>query len=227
MSDGNDTARVKARLDAGASASEIAKEAYRICRINGYLRRSIQHAKDALRECDQVKKKQAVIGDALDELRDETRKTRGLLERAWGLLEQRNVKIPADMKITYDALKTRDAHDWQARKGLKHGARLMDKNIRKQQQSRKGAKAKDKTKKKKEGEQAIIFLLHTHEGKTHNLRDQIADNNTDEEMDFATADCGHASDLDDLNHSSPATAAPQQGGLTSNNVVAGTKRKIL
>jgi hypothetical protein len=116
MADDNDTARIKNLLEIGATASEIVSEAYRVCRINGFLRRDLAEVRDQIRT---DRKEKAVREDALAEMRHELPATRNMLERAWGLLQSRKVKIPDDRKTAYEALTAKDPHDWQSNKGLK------------------------------------------------------------------------------------------------------------
>ncbi|KAF1845616.1 uncharacterized protein K460DRAFT_430528 [Cucurbitaria berberidis CBS 394.84] len=206
MSDDNDTARLKARIDAGASVSEIAQEAYRISRINVYLRKAVQNAKDALRKSGELTKKQAVIEDALNEMRDELLETRKLLGRTWGLLEQRNVTRPADMELAYDALRTRDQNDWQAQKKPKHETRVAKKNHGRQQQNKQD-KSKGKMKNKKKGDHKVTFLLHTHDGRTYNMRDPPPDNDTNDDAGSFGTEPGEVPGDDGIERP-PAQAGP-------------------
>ena len=120
----NASTRIKAHLDAGASAAELAKEAYHICRINTSLRKDLRYAHNELRQAQKAKKKQAVQEDALSEMREELAETRKLLGRTWGLLEGRRAHVPEELRMAYHALRKRDKHDWQARKGAKIDGRL-------------------------------------------------------------------------------------------------------
>ncbi|KAF1836808.1 hypothetical protein BDW02DRAFT_596142 [Decorospora gaudefroyi] len=97
----NDTCRIEARIEGGATTVEIASEAYRICRINSYLRRELQNAHSELRS---TKKQNAVREDALNKMRRELTATRALLEQAWRLLRSQNVTIPEEMEPVYQVL---------------------------------------------------------------------------------------------------------------------------
>lgn len=142
----NDTARIKACVDARAPISEIVDEAYRLCRINGHIRRDLRKIKDDLQLAEEFKKRQAVREDALEEMREELLKTQKLLERTWGYLEHRNIKVPTDMKAAYKALKMRDFHDWQPQKRMENsGAQLLQGG----KSTNANGKQKQKTKKKK------------------------------------------------------------------------------
>lgn len=110
LSKDNDSNRIKNRLEGGASAQEIAEKAYRVCRINAHLKKGINGARGELRL---DKKEKTVKEDALAEMPE----MRKLLQRAWGLLEQRKIKIPQDLSDAYEALMAPDHGDWQARKG--------------------------------------------------------------------------------------------------------------
>ncbi|KAG9196663.1 hypothetical protein G6011_01784 [Alternaria panax] len=95
--------------------------------------RSHRKPRDGIRNDPADRQRQAVQEDALKEVRDELPATRQMLKRVWGLLEQRNVKIPGDLKADYHALETRDTHDWQPKKGNKtqKSAEAMGKKMEK------------------------------------------------------------------------------------------------
>ena len=57
----NDTKRITAALNTGASAVDISQEAYRLCRINALLRADLKKARTKLRSS---KQKQAMMEDA-------------------------------------------------------------------------------------------------------------------------------------------------------------------
>lgn len=178
----NDTERIKACVDARAPTPEIVEEAYRLCHINGYLRKDLRNAKDDLRLADEFKKRQAVREDALEEMREDLLKTQRMLERTWGYMEHRNVKVPADMKAAYNALKTRDLHDWQPQMGMKKNRKQPLQEMKSSDASSK-QKQKATKKKKKASEHQTTFLLHTDEGTTRNLRDPVIDSYTDDDTD--------------------------------------------
>jgi len=63
-----------------------------VCRINGYLRRDLQQARDEIRQNRDNIRKQAVQQDALSEIRRELHATPQILDHVWELLAQRKVK---------------------------------------------------------------------------------------------------------------------------------------
>lgn len=68
LPDDHDTKRITALLNTGSTAFDIGQEAYRLCRINILLRSDLKKARASLRSS---KQKQAVMEDALEELRAE------------------------------------------------------------------------------------------------------------------------------------------------------------
>jgi len=71
----------------------------------------LTNAKDAngtKAELRLLKQKMAVKEDALEEMRADYSKMRKVMQRAFGLLEQRKVKIPEDLKAEYDKLMEQD-----------------------------------------------------------------------------------------------------------------------
>ncbi|KAF2854497.1 hypothetical protein T440DRAFT_441532 [Plenodomus tracheiphilus IPT5] len=189
-SDNKETVRIRACLASDPSISEVAEEAYRLCRVNSYLRKDRKQAQEELRrESASFRSKQAVLDDAIAELREEYPKTRILLDQAWGLLEKRNVRIPSDMKMAYHVLKEPNLHGWQARKGFKRSQTK---------------KAETEILTEKQETKPMRFLLHTHEGKTLNLRDPTA--NDDSDIDSKTG--GSDSELDNHVPSEPSRADP-------------------
>jgi hypothetical protein len=181
MAPDNDTERIKSRLKSGASASEIASEAYRVCRMNAYIRRDLAQVRQEVRD---DKKKKAAREDALAEMSRELPATRKMLERAWGLLQSRKVKIPDDMKTAYEALMAKDPHDWQANKGPKaqKGAAKVkkqpDKPMTKAEKAAQAKAKQDKSEKKQ-----TTFLLHEPDGETYDARKPIT--TADEPKDAA------------------------------------------
>lgn len=176
----NDTARIKACVDARAPTSEIVEEAYRLCRTNSHIRNDLRKAKDELRLAVQFKKRHAVREDALEEMGEVLLKTQRMLERTWGYMEHRNVKVPADMKAAYKALKTQDFHDWQPKERMKRNATQPLQEKKNQNATR---KQRQKAKKKLANEHQATFLLHTDEGTTRNLRDPVVHTYTDDDTD--------------------------------------------
>ncbi|KAF2033812.1 hypothetical protein EK21DRAFT_31692, partial [Setomelanomma holmii] len=163
----NDSARIKNRLDTGASGAQIAEEAYRVCRINAYIKKNADAAQADLRL---LKKKNAITEDALKELRPEAQETRKVLERVWKLLESRKIKIPEDLAAAYAALNEKDGHDWQ------------DEKRREFRRKKSGAKDEGKT---KEVEKKAGLLLHTHEGRTYDMRMPLAEQDEMDEEEAA------------------------------------------
>lgn len=128
-----------------------------------------------------LKKKHTITEDALKELRPEALELRKVLDRAWKLIEGRKMKIPHDLATAYASLKAKDGHDWQACKGAKANTRLTkqeeDEKRRKFQRKKSGKKDKVDAKEPEEEEEPVKskFLLHTHEGRTYDLRRPLAD----------------------------------------------------
>jgi hypothetical protein len=238
MSDDKDSARIKNRLDSGATTTEIAEEAYRICRVNAYRKKNKDGAQGELRF---GKKKEAVMEDALQEIRAELPELRKVLERTWGLLESRKVKIPEDLSVAYNALMARDGHDWQARKGMKEDVRLTKKGKKQQGKKSKTPSVEAKDKRLDELEK-VAFLLHTQQGKTYDMRepgqdgdDEDGDGDEDETKD---EDKDPASPIDEVGgevEMTPSLAGPSIGEpvatsqdgdtITPNTLTAGVKRK--
>jgi hypothetical protein len=143
MSDDNDTKRIQALLAEGGSAlahrkdlvEEINKEAYRVRLLNALLKKSADQAEAKLRE---AKAQIAVKDDALSEMRAEYPAMRKLLGRTWGFLKSKQINIPRDLRMAYNALMVPDWHDWQGRNGLRTDSRVSGQN-------------RDKTKKERGG----------------------------------------------------------------------------
>lgn len=238
-SNDDDTARVKSRLDGGATAKEIAEETFRVCRINTYLKKDANSARADLR---QLKKKHAITGDALEELRPEAKEMRKVLDRAWKLIESRKIKIPEDLALAYASLNAKDGHDWQARKGGKVDTRLTkqeeDEKRREFERKKSGKKDKGKAKEKPEKKEEPVkanFLLHTDEGRTYDMRkpladqDEVEDDDDEDDSNASHAEPEESGDKPEPHtepSSEPITTKASDGGvLTAENVVAGVKRK--
>jgi hypothetical protein len=150
MSDDNDTKRIQALLAEGGSAlahrkdlvEEINKEACRVRLLNALLKKSADQAEAELREAKaqlhEAKAQIAVKDDALSEMRAEYPAMRKLLGRTWGFLKSRQINIPRDLRMAYNALMVPDWHDWQGRNGLRTDSRVSGQN-------------RDKTKKERVG----------------------------------------------------------------------------
>jgi hypothetical protein len=169
----NDAARIKAKLDNGVTTVEIAEEAYRVCRINAYLRKDVKGAHGDLRL---AKKKMATKDDASSEMRAEYPVMRKLLKRAWGMLASRKVDVPEDMRRTYEKLMDVDWCDWQVKK---------DRNVRSKEKM--GGKKSEKTEGKENGQKKnesdkTMFLLHTQQGKTYDLRKPLEEQDSEGEQ---------------------------------------------
>jgi hypothetical protein len=205
MSHDDDTARTRNRLDDGATAKEMAEESYRVCRINAYLRKDENGAQGELRLS---KKNQAVMQDALQEMRGELPEMRKVLERTWGLLKSRKVKIPEDLRMAYSALMERIQYDWQPRKSIKEDVHLTKKI---KAQGNKGAEGGDSKGGGKETDGKLTFLLHTHQGKTYDLRQPMEDQESENDDEDNAASC--------------AAEATEADSYLSSTITADTKRK--
>ncbi|KAF1914925.1 hypothetical protein BDU57DRAFT_579531 [Ampelomyces quisqualis] len=206
LSDDNDAARISNRVNDGARMEDIAEEAYRVCRINHHLRKKANKTQTELRE---AKQKIAIKDDVLSEIRPEHREMRTMLQRAWGLLQNKNVRIPEDMTKAYASIMSPDLHDWQLRKHSKKATinGKQDKNESqttanckskgkevakgtKQQKKKHGDKGKEEKDEKQGRPEKVNFLLHTQNGKTYNLAVPLGDqdseaSDTDEESEPA------------------------------------------
>lgn len=166
-------------------------------RIKDYLRKKADKTQAELRE---AKQKIAVKDDALSEMRPKYREMRTMLQRAWGLLQNKNVRVPEDMVNAYASIISPDLNVWQTRKTSKKGAAAgkQDKNESQTKAKGKGKEASKDTRaqkkkdgdkgKKKEGEkkskpEKIKFLLHTQNGKTYDLAFPLSD------QDSEASDC--------------------------------------
>jgi hypothetical protein len=222
LSKDNDSGRIKNRLKGGATAKEIAEEAYRVCRINAQLKKGINGARGELRL---NKKEKAVKDDALNEMRAEMLEMRKVLQRAWGLIEQRKIKTPQDSSDAYGVLMDADPFDWQARKGKKTDVRLTKKEPdearkkREESQRNESGQGKGKGKAKEtqnKTDEKVFFLLHTQDGKTYDLRKPMEDEESDEED--TPSEAGDNAEPTD-------TTASTEPVLAAENVAAGAKRK--
>jgi hypothetical protein len=219
LSGDNDSARIKNRLEGGATAQEIAEEAYRVCRINAYLKRDANEAHGELRL---KKKSYAVKDDALHEMQTELPEMRKALKRTHGLLESMKITIPKDLKEAYDALMTQDHHDRQPRKGMKNDVRLTKKEIeeakkKRREELQRNKSGKGKGKAKEPANETVLVLLHAQNGNTYDMGKPMEEQGSDEEDAPSEAgDNGEARPMD--------TTAPE-AGLAPDNVVAGSKRK--
>jgi hypothetical protein len=228
MASNNDTERIKNRLESGATASEIASEAYRVCRMNAYIRRDLAQIRQEVRD---DKKKKVAQEDALTELRRELPATQKMLERAWSLLQSRKVKIPDDMKTVYAGLTEKDPHDWQASKGHKaqKGAakekKQPDKPMTKAEKKAARAKAKQEKSEKKQ----TTFLLHEPDGETYDARKPITTAEEPEEADDdgepTAEELAAAEHVDFMKNGSSYCPLPREEMLVAENLVAGAKRK--
>ncbi|KAI4678313.1 uncharacterized protein J4E88_006834 [Alternaria novae-zelandiae] len=235
----SDIARIRNCLQGGADAAEVASEGYRVCRINAFLRRDLQQARNEIRKNRVDRQTQSVQEDALKELRDELPATRQMLERLWGLLEQRKVKIPDDVKADYQALKTKDSHDWQPRQRVRTVKSVVAKGKRiekpKTKTERKAERQRvDKLHKRLEEGKAkqTKFLLHTPDGEMYDARkpvlipDEAGDEDVAGEQMTAeeAAAIEHADFMKNGSSYRPRALTPPSG-LVAKNVVAGVKRR--
>ena len=239
LEENSDMVRIRNCLQGGADAAEVASEGYRVCRINAFLRRDLQQARNEIRKNRVDRQRQPVQEDALKELRDELPATRQILERLWGLLEQRKVKIPDDVKADYQALEAKDSHDWQPRQGVKTVKSVVAKGKRienpKTKTERKAERQQvDKLHKRLEEGKAkqTIFLLHTPDGEMYDARKPIliADEAGDEDVadvQMTAEDAAAIEHADFMKNGSSyrPRALTQPSGLVANNIVAGVKRK--
>ncbi|KAF1941877.1 hypothetical protein EJ02DRAFT_434406 [Clathrospora elynae] len=229
----NDTGHIKSRLDGDVTATEIAQEAYCVCHINGFLRKDLKQTKDELRKASDGMK-DAVQEDALHEMRQELPETCRLPERAWELLKaHQRLKIPENMKMAYDALKKRDPHDWQPKKGMKYDARLSKKG-KKGAGTAKTEQKNNKRKAKEKETKQTAFLLHTPDGNTYDLRKPTvaADEAVvEEENKVDDTEAGDDVELFDLSKHNDSYRPLPRGGIpngssrTVGNVAASAKRK--
>lgn len=230
--------RIRNRLQGGAYAAEVASEGYRVCRINAFLQRDLQQARDEIRKNRIDRQRQAVQEDALRELRDELPATRQMLERLWVLLEQRKVKIPDDVKADYQALKPRDSYDWQPRQGAKTVKSAVAKGQRtetsKTKTERKAERLRvDKLHERLEGKaKQTTFLLHTPDGEMYDARKPILiadeageENVPNEQMTAKDAAAIEHADFMKNGSSYRPRALTLPSGLTAKSVVTGVKRK--
>ncbi|KAI8936064.1 hypothetical protein NX059_007564 [Plenodomus lindquistii] len=207
---GKESARITACIASDPPVSKLAEEAFRLCRVNSYLRRDRKQAQEELRrERASFHSRQAVLEDAIAEMRVDYPETRMILDRAWKLLEERNIRIPPDMKIAYHVLQEPTKHDWQARNGYRVDTSLMKTTPHPKKEKVKTKRSRDKVQKKKEEgneiqnqtehekEKPMNFLLHTSEGRTYDLRNPAedeysddADNESDITMDDSDSDHG-------------------------------------
>jgi hypothetical protein len=63
---------------------------------------------------------------------------RKLLGRTWGFLKSRQINIPRDLRMAYNALMVPDWHDWQGRNGLRTDSRVSGQNRDKSKKERGG-----------------------------------------------------------------------------------------
>jgi len=159
-----DTVRIENCLEGGATAAEVASEAYRVCRINAILRRDLQQLHASLRNSREAAKKQVVQEDALNEIRQELLPTQKLLDRFRDLLGQRKVKVLEDLRASYFALEATDPDDLEPKKKVKAVAgkqKKVDRPLRKGE--RKETKLNGTT----------LFLLHDLDGAIYNARKPV------------------------------------------------------
>jgi len=156
------------------AAEELTSEVNRLQRANNLLREDLKKQHVDLRAS---KQKQAVMEDALEEMRAELPPTHDLLTRMWSLLESSGLKIPDGMVKEYKALKRGDRFDTaparkvsRTKRGRREGAR-----------SRKVDMKNDWV-----GEQAALFgkgtttsreetwtLLHSHDGRAYDMENNV------------------------------------------------------
>lgn len=165
--------------------------------------------------------------------------TRQMLERLWGLLEQRNVKIPDDVKADYQALKAKDSHDWQPRQRVRTVKSVVAKGKRienpKTKTERKAERQRvDKLHKRLEEGKAkqTKFLLHTPDGEMYDARkpvlipDEAGDEDVaGEQMTAEEAAAIEHADFMKNGSSYRPRALTLPSGLVAKNVVAGVKRR--
>jgi hypothetical protein len=185
LAEDNDAARIANRVNDGANEKNIAGEVYRVNRVNDYLREKADKTQAELRE---AKQKIAVKDEALSGMRPEYREMGNMLQRAWGLLQNKNVRIPKDMANAYASIMSPDLDDWQTHKISKKGAAAgkQDKNESqtkakgngkgneaskdtRAQKKKDGDKGKKKEGEKKSKQEKTNFLLHTQNGKTYDF----------------------------------------------------------
>jgi hypothetical protein len=205
----NDTERITAQLNTGASASDMGREAYRLCRINALLRCDVAKLRAELRAS---KQKQAVMEDALAEMRAELPPMRDLLDRVWRVVPER--KLSGDVKMKYGALRGGDPFERQP------GFRQPRVNITRGLRSRKG-EGRGEKRMEATGEGNTGFLLHTREGEAYDMED-VEPVDGDDEGDEGDE---HGNTEDAVNIAPSTDVQPHQAA--SADVVTAWKRKAV
>jgi len=174
LPDDNDTKRITAHLNTSASALNIGQEAYRLCRINALLRADLKKVRAELRSS---KQKQAVMEDALEEMRAELPPTQDLLDRLWKVVPKK--KISPYLKAQYTALRDGDSFDFQPEYRQPKAKDTRD-GLRSSREQRQGGKHTPAT-----GEGTTTFLVHMHDGEAYDMKDNnpIGGNNEEDDND--------------------------------------------
>lgn len=154
------------------AAKELTSEVNRLQRANNLLREDLKKQHVDLRAS---KQKQAVMEDALEEMRAELPPTQDLLTRIWSLSESNGLKIPDGMVKEYKALKRGDRFDTgparkvsRMKRGRREGPRprnIDTKNDRVREQAALSGKV---TATRRE---ETWTLLHSHDGRAYDMDD--------------------------------------------------------
>lgn len=91
-----------------AAPDELTQQAQRLCCVNAALRDDLRKSRDELRTS---KQKQAVMEDALGEMRAELSPTRDVLTRVWDFAQSRGLQVPEELKREYESLVVGDPFD--------------------------------------------------------------------------------------------------------------------
>lgn len=207
----NDTKRITAQLNTGASTSDMGREAYRLCRINALLRCDVAKLRAELRAS---KQKQAVMEDALAEMRAELPPTRDLLDRVWRFMPER--KLSGDVKMKYGALRGGDPFERQP--GFRQPRSKGRQRLRSSKGEGRGEKRMEAT-----GEGNTGFLLHTHEGEAYDMEDSES---VDGEEDNDGDEVDEHSNTGNINITSSTDIQPSKAAV-STDVVTARKRKAV
>lgn len=179
-------------------------------RINALLREKLNIMRVELRTS---KQKQAVVEDALSEMRAEHRPTRALLVRLWSYVEDQEIRIPHNLRVRYAALLEGDSYDIQpmvrcpgALNAIREGWRSSKKVTRRIQGAKRAAVP---------GGSKNTILLHAH---AYNMEDKTLVLGDNESRDEATDSKG-------TNIASSPTIQPKGTSASLENVMATRKRK--
>ncbi|KAJ4986607.1 hypothetical protein SVAN01_07916 [Stagonosporopsis vannaccii] len=204
-----------------AATKELAQEADRLYRANELLREDLRKQRVELRES---KQRQAVMEDALDEMRAELPPIQDFLTRIWQFSQDSGLQMPGGLSSEYRALKSGDPFDVQP--AFQAPKRKRDKR----EVSRPGSfnanegmnqkRAAPSGKGGASGRTAAKALFHAHDGSAYDMHDNAPLPYGEDDKDDNTDKNAH-----DVSRAAVQSSKEADVPVTLNIIVASNKCK--